>query len=470
MEALYTGICIQRLGAEGLTPPDSFETLFSDLKSLDHWHARSLTDENRLKIRGQDLGEALTPTRLSLLVASATQNMSGLAVNRIPYEIWEDILDEVIHVPFLFDIDCTIESFCTWTLENAREVKGHVYGTTGRSTYNESERQRRSISLVCRAWRDFADSREDRRAEKQFPVKSSSSTALRVALDENDLPVIPFPSSWKIIRLYGFIKPLISPFFDLVDYADRHPNVQRVEIRLVSDSTGTDEFLYRLPVFTNLTSLLVEVDSFHVSSPEEIELPRLRTLQWATRRPSHQPRDFLALPSLINLSIVIHDEELEHALGPYRQTLKALVVENVARSQFKLALPPWEFYPHLEELAVFTSNSCQPSLTLPPAFPTNHPFRHFWTNNPSSEALFNLLQDQSSNLKKITLSPAPAVFWISLDEQLRMAMAVPVRGEEPTFQQLCKQRGLVLELQDIRGSDLNGATVSSTRLCVRLSY
>ena len=387
--------------------------------------------------------------------------MSGPAVNRVPYEIWTDILDRVIHVPFLFDVDCTTESFCAWALENAREVKGHVHSTTRGSTYNESERQRRIISLVCRAWREFADSRGDRRAEKQFPVKSSSPTALRVSLDENDLPVIPFPSSWKIIRLYGFIKPLVSPFFDLVDYADRHPNVQRVEIRLLSDSTGTDEFIYGLAAFTNLTSLLVEVDSFYVSSPEEIVLPRLRTLQWATKRPSHQPRDFLALPSLVNLSIAIHDEELEHILEPYSQTLKALVVEKVARSEFKLALPPWEFYPQLEELAVFTSNNFQPSLTLPPAFPANHPFRHFWTNDPSSEALFNLLQDRTSNLQKITVSPAPGVCWISLDEHLRMAMTMC--GEESTLQQLCEQRGLVLEFQDIRGYDLNGASVSSIR-------
>ena len=394
--------------------------------------------------------------------------MSGPAVNRIPYEIWTDILDEVIHVPFLFDVDCTIESFCTWTLENAREVKGHMLGTTRRSTYNESEHQRRTISLVCRTWREFAASRKDRRAEKQFPVKSSSSTALRVSLDENDLPVIPFPSSWKIIRLYGFIKPLIAPFFDLVDYADCHPNIQRVEIRLVSDSTGTDEFISRLPAFTNLTSLLIEVDTFYVSSPEEITLPRLRTLQWATKRQSHQPRDFLALPSLANLSIVIHNEELEHTLKPYSQTLKALVVEKVARSEFKLALPPWEFYPHLEELAVFTSNNCRPSVVLPPVFPANHPFRHFWTNEPSSEALFNLLQDQSSNLKKITVSPAPEVYWIPLNEQLQMAIAV--RGGDSTLQQLCEQRGLVLELQDIRGSDLNGASVGSMPLGVRLSH
>ena len=383
--------------------------------------------------------------------------MSGHAVNRIPYEIWVDILDEVIRVPFLFDVDCGVENFCAWTLANAREVKGR--GTTKISIYNNSERQRRRLSLVCRAWKEFADSRKDRRAEKRCPAKLSSPTALRVSLDENDLPIIPFPSSWRIIRLYGFIKPLISPFLDLVDYADRHLNVRRVEICFVSDSTGADEFIYRLPAFTNLTSLLIEADTFYVSSPEEVVLPRLRTLQWVTRRTSHQPRDFLVLPSLVNLSIVIHDNELEHILEPYRHNLKTLVVEKVAQLGFSVALPPWEFYPHLEELAVLVSDTYQPSLTLPPTFPTNHPFRHFWTNDPFCEGLFTLLQDCSSNLKKITVSPAPGISWLSLSDQLQGVMAM--RGEGSTLQQLCEQRGLVLELQDIRVSDLNGANVSS---------
>ena len=351
------------------------------------------------------------------------------------------ILDSIIHVPFLFDVDCTVEGFCAWTLANAREVKGHT--TTKRSIYNESERQRRILSLVCRGWKEYADSRKDRRAEKRYPLKHSSSTALRVSLDKSDLPVIPLPSSWKIIRLYGLVEPLISPFFDLVDYAERHPNVQRVEICFISDSTGTDEFIYRLPVFTNLTSLLVEVATFYVSSPREIVLPRLRTLQWATRRSSHQPRDFLVLPSLVNLSIVIHSDDLEHILEPYSPTLKALVVETVARPEFKLTLPPWEFYPHLEELAVLMSGN-QPSVTLPPTFPANHPFRHFWINNLSREVLLNLMRDRDLNLKKITISHASGVYWLSLSNQL---------------QHLCEQRGLVLELQEISAFDLNGTSV-----------
>jgi hypothetical protein len=379
------------------------------------------------------------------------------AVNRIPYDIWTNILDKVIHVPFLFDVDCTVESFCAWTLANAREVKG--YGTTRRSTYayDESERQRRTLSLVCRAWKEFAGSRGDRRAGKRYPIKISSPTALRVSLDENDLPAIPFPSAWQIIRLCGFVQPLISPFYDLVDYADRHPTIQRVEIRFFPDSTGVDEFLYGLPAFTNLTSLLVEVDNFYVFSPEDIVLPRLRTLQWATRRPSHQPRDFLVLPSLVNLSIFVHVDELEHILEPYRHTLKALVIESVARSELRLTLPPWEFYPHLEELAVLMQNNSQPGPTLPPAFPANHPFRHFWTNNPSSEALLILLQDRGSNLKKITISPGK--YWLALSHQLQKAM--PLREENSTLQQLCEQRGLALEFQDVQGFDLFGASVSS---------
>lgn len=371
--------------------------------------------------------------------------MSGPAVNRIPYEIWTKILDGVIHVPFLFDVDCTVESFCAWTLANAREVKGHT--TTKRSIYNESEHQRRIFSLVCRAWKEFADSRKDRRAEKRYPVKLSSSTALRVSLDKNDLPVIPLPSSWKIIRLYGFIEPLISPFFDLVDYADRHPNIQRMEICVVSDSTGTDEILYRLPAFTNLTSLLVEVVAFHLFSPEEIVLPRLRTLQWAARISSHQPRDFLVLSSLVNLSIIIHSDELEHILEPYRHTLKALVVETVGQPEVQLTFPPWDFYPHLEELAVLISSNHQPSLALPPAFPADHPFRHFWTNAPSSEGLFNLIRGSSSNLKKVTISPALGISWLSLGNQLRRVIALG--GEGSTLQQLCEQRGLILELHDV---------------------
>ena len=363
--------------------------------------------------------------------------MSGPAVNRVPYEIWMRILDDVIHVPFLFDVDCTVESFCAWTLANSREVKGHTTSQT--SIYNESEHQRTILSLVCRAWKEFTDSRKDRRAEKRYPVKSSSSTALRVSLDNNDLPVIPFPSSWKIIRLYGFVEPLIPPFFDLVDYADRHPNIQRVEICVVLDSTGMDEILYRLPVFTNLTSLLVEVVAFHLSSPEEIVLPRLRTLQWAAKRLSHQPRDFLVLPSLVNLSIVIHIDELEHILEPYSHTLKALVVETVAQPEFRLTFPPWEFYPHLEELAVLMPSDHEPSLTFPPAFPANHPFRHLWTNAPSSEGLLNLMRDRSSNLKKVTISPALGTSWLSLYNQ-------DVIASRSTLRQLCDQRGLVLEL------------------------
>ena len=206
-----------------------------------------------------------------------------------------------------------------------------------------------------------------------------------------------------------------------------------------------DEFLYRLPVFKNLTSLLVEVVAFRLSSPEEIVLPRLRTLQWAARGSSHQPRDFLVLPSLVNLSIVIHSNELEHILEPYGHTLKALVVE--AEAQW-LTFPPWEFYPHLEELAVLTSSDHEPKLTLPPVLPANHPFRHIWSNTYSSEVMCNLVRDLSSNLKKITISPAPGVSW-----------ARALCGETSRQQQICEQRGLVFESQDVRVSDWNGTRV-----------
>ncbi|PVG00522.1 hypothetical protein CPB86DRAFT_782599 [Serendipita vermifera] len=67
----------------------------------------------------------------------------------LPPEIWEQILDYVIHVPVLFDTRCEVETF-------HRFIEAHRHEPYW-PLYKASEHQRKKLRLVCKMWTELMD-------------------------------------------------------------------------------------------------------------------------------------------------------------------------------------------------------------------------------------------------------------------------------------------------------------------------
>lgn len=350
----------------------------------------------------------------------------------LPDEIWLEILEWVVHVPFFFDVECTTTSFWIWTNGRSKAIERDYYG--------RAEEQRKILSTVSKSWSTFAISRAHR-----YVVGSGCWPKARCIYLN---PAVPLPSNqptqWETIKVVveSDNDPIIGVLRAIGENVNQHPRLRRLE---VLDMWARD-LSSALAPFTGLTSLEVRAQEWSIKKDHKpITLPCVTTLQWALYENEALPGRILNLPSLLHLHLVgACVDKLEVLVEPYRQTLNSIIFDLLYMLQRneEPALPPWDFYPHLKELAL---KQFKPLLRYRSA---NHPLERFYMSELSTSTL-HLLVGTGNRLRLINIA---ALDWKDDGVQLHDL-------EKFTFESLVR----LCEVKGIRLEDRYGLTAAEVR-------
>ena len=326
-------------------------------------------------------------------------------MNRLPAEIWEDILDWVIDIPFFFDLECTLDDFYDWTAKQIEISLGAV------ELYAYSEKQRRALRPVCHSWKAFAESRADRWAyRKHVPARS-----LHVSVDDATEEHYTQETRWEMVGLRCSLHPTTgeygAPILRLAENHERHTKIQRISLQSHSSwvsSELSNPLLSSLAAFSNLRTLRLDITILQVP-PRPITLSRLTNLRWVCGSLGRRPHECLILPSVIFLGVSItgYTHDPAALVAPYQCTLKHLILgyEQLIQAGGKhWTLPPWESYPHLVELAIDTIRTPVPSVPSPPTL--GHPLSTFRIPRWDSRSIKVVLGDEGhrNHIKSITVT------------------------------------------------------------------
>jgi len=390
--------------------------------------------------------------------------MSLSATNRLPSEIWGEILDSIIDIPFFFDLGCTLDDFYDWAAKQMEISKGAP------KLYAFSERQRRVLCLVCRSWKSFADSRADRWVSSRWmngrwvngrwvndpPLPARS---LRVYIDD-DIPAdYTQETKWKIFGLCCRWHPTTgeygAPILRLAQNHEKHSNLRRISLASQSPlySADSNPLLNSLAAFSNLRTLDFYTHIFEAPQ-RPILLPRLTNLRWFCQSNGRCPHECFHLPSLRYLRVPIARFTHESAVlvAPYRCTLKHLILgyvgyEGVTETAvYPWTLPPWENYPNLVELAIDTPRALVPSVPCPP--PLGHPLKTFRIPTWDSKSIMAMLghEEHRNHLERIIVTRLRWCKSVVLPiDHVGAVEDHHVENDLASVIQLCSERGVRLE-------------------------
>ena len=317
--------------------------------------------------------------------------MCSSATNRLPFEIWEEILDSVIDIPFFFDIGCTLDDFYDWAAKQI-EISNGAEGL-----YECSERQRRVLCLVCRSWKSFADSRADR----WVYYSRSPTRSLHAYIDKAIPSHYTQETKWEMLCLFCSVRrgEYGAPMLRLAENHEKHSKLRRISLASEPSQIFPEHSklaLKSLAPFSNLLTLHCNINI--VDPPQHpIDLPRLTNLRWLCQSLSRRPHECFNLPSLSYLSVPIagYTHDPAALVAPYRCTLRHLILGCVGYDDptetavHCWTLPPWESYPNLVELAIDTTIIPVPSVPCPP--PLGHPLKTFRIPKWDSKCVIALL-------------------------------------------------------------------------------
>lgn len=341
----------------------------------------------------------------------------------LPDEIWLEILEWVIHVPFFFDTECTRTSFWIWTNGRGKAIERDYYG--------QAEEQRKKLSTVSKSWSDFAKSRAHR-----YVVGSGCwSKARCIYLNPSVSPSYDHHTQWETIQVVvgSDNDAVVDVLRAIGENINQHPNIRRLEVL----DMWARSLSSILTSFTDLTSLDVRARGWAIRKDlEPITLPCVTTLQWALYENEALPGRVLNLPSLLHLHLVgACVDKLEALVGPYRQTLKSIIFDLLYMFQKheEPALPPWDFYPRLEELAL---KQFKPLLRHRLK---DHPLERFHMSELSMSTLHCLVAMATSN--RLRLVNIAALNW--KDDGIQLQGLEKFTFE--TFVRVCHIKGIRLE-------------------------
>ena len=350
----------------------------------------------------------------------------------LPDEIWLEILEWVIHVPFFFDTECTMSSFWMWTNGRSKAIERDYYG--------QAEAQRKKLSIVSKSWSTFATSRA-----RRYVVGSACWPKARcVYLNPALPPSYDQPTLWGTIQVVveSDNDPVVDVLRAIGGNINQYAHLRRLE---VLDMWARD-LSPALASFTSLTSLEVRAREWSIRKDHEpITLPCVTTLQWALYENEALPGRILNLPSLLHLHLVgACVDKLEALVEPYRRTLKSIIFDllcTIQRNE-EPALPSWDFYPQLQELAL---KQFKPLLRHRLA---NHPLECFYMSELSISTL-HFLVGTSNRLRLVNIA---TLDWKDDGVQLHDL-------EKFTFERLVR----LCEVKGIRLEDRYGLTAAEVR-------
>ena len=227
---------------------------------------------------------------------------------------------------------------------------------------------------------------------------------------------------------------------------NQHPHLRRLEVL----NMWARDLSSVLALFTSLTSLEVHAREWSIRKDHvPITLPCVTALQWALYENEALPGHILNLPILLHLHLVgVYVDKLEALVEPYRQTLKSIIFDlpcMIQRNE-EPTLPSWDFYPHLEELAL---KRFKPLLRHRLA---DHPLERFYMSELSISTL-HFLVGTSNRLRVVNIA---SLDWKDDGVQLHDL-------ERFTFERLVR----LCQVKSIRLEDRHGLTATEARFELR---
>jgi hypothetical protein len=269
------------------------------------------------------------------------------AVSRLPIELWEDILELVVEPPFIYDTECTLESFYEWT----QKV---LYGTR-KLFRREAEKQRCKLTAVCRPWKRFADAHAASRKHRlplnrlrQVDINDQTATALSRYHGDVQWRILVVNNKRRINNL--------DAFEQICQSVGRLTRVRRIDIEGI-----------RIPFLLSMFSVFSCVTCLSITHPGGERGPRplsrftfrlVTTLMWNSDA-KYTPSDLLVLPSLQHLRLFVVcrprvEHDIDSLIRSYTSTLKSLTLLPY-RGKFPLdalSFPDWELLPRLDEVVL----------------------------------------------------------------------------------------------------------------------
>jgi hypothetical protein len=292
----------------------------------------------------------------------------GRSAIRLPPEIWMDVLDILLLVPFDLDVDCSLPSLWDWIWEKGRDMAP--------DSYRHSERQRLTFARVCRSWKEFADLRANR-VER---ITTALARSRRIEIEDVKVEHPTTNTRWEILiadledeKGHG-----TEHFRRMAQNIHLHQNIKRIDLE-ITGSHKIPDLMHILPAFDKLVCLAVGFDEASTSTlappPGLISLPNLKTLIFMAPSMSRHPHEMFEIPSLVNLVFTVTERAppFKELLDPYHTTLKNLGIywrfprpPNTTRM-----FPGWDFFPNLVELVLSDWGAHNPIFPFP--LPLTHP-------------------------------------------------------------------------------------------------
>ncbi|PVG00521.1 hypothetical protein CPB86DRAFT_813088 [Serendipita vermifera] len=343
---------------------------------------------------------------------------------RVPYlptEIWEQILDYVIYVPFLFDARCDVENF-------HRFIEVHRHNPYS-SHYGASEFQRKKLRLVCKMWSELMNRPYprwivdhiphdfERRIDKIKRLDLGISNRFQFNLMKNPLgdehrkclrSILSHPKRLSSVTTVCFsLSWSEGNTWEAASFLPRLHNLPRLRSLTYIDhgSQPSNQLLQELKhsYFASLTSLYIKMWTLY----GPLRLERLEVLYLDV--PSHSTGQW-SFPSLRHLALkggcsgFIHSlpsranplgEDSSPLSGPHSHLQSLFLLEE--RINVTLDDLFWETYPHLRNLG-----STRDGLALASNVPPDHPlYRLTVMGSLSDYDRVMLLSTQIPNLRQI---------------------------------------------------------------------
>lgn len=292
--------------------------------------------------------------------------MERSAVHRLPAEIWVEILDILLLTPYHFDVDCSLLSLWEWSWELGRPQSQRMYKI--------SERQRLIFALVCRSWKEYAESR----ANRSEHIVTALSRSRRITIEDVEVGHPCVSTRWEVLvaKLKDEEGHGTEHFRRIAQNIHLHTNIKRIDLRITGENKIPD-LMHILAAFRRLVSLSIILDdASRLSLPlEPVSLPNLKSLILLTPYMLQYPHEMFEIPSLVNLHFTVTEgaPSFEDLLHPYHSTLKYLGIRWGSRVPpvTTQKFPRWTFLPRLEELVLNEWESHTPR--LPSSLPLTHP-------------------------------------------------------------------------------------------------
>jgi hypothetical protein len=313
-------------------------------------------------------------------------------LSAIPVEIWHEILQAVIHVPFVLDTTVSTEG-CFWHDQSLYHDK---------RPYIESENQRKLLRLVCKSWKAFADENqfrwitydsgysgldtERKEAEMALSVprpeisKVSTSRPRRILLNvtrNEDLGVFRrtidnFGSKLNTLFVdcsdkYG------APIFEhLIAQSSMLPSLRCLMLKAINFRSNPLQVISR--AFPKLTGLTLERGLFPHNPDDCLSLPQLESLYFDFRFLVGITPETWKMPELVRLSLPLSDNQDEKAVV-FRflksHGRKLVFLHLSCNIQANLSSELWNWCPSLTEIATSFSR-----VLLGGPIPTTHPLKY----------------------------------------------------------------------------------------------